>query len=109
MSHSHASNVLSIEFSSGTVPPGCTSPVLSDATAWLLRSFEDLVAAGTSCTDLKAFERDLEEFKTCLGRMVMRQAIEGRDEGAASIERDGVVYRRVAPTPKTVMTLSGAA
>ena len=38
----------------------------------------------------------------------MRQAIEGRDDGAASIERDGVVYRRVALTPKTVMTLSGA-
>ena len=82
--------------------------VAAEAVTRVLALCNEHVGSGEASDDFEATERDVLNVMKDVCCLLLRGIIEGRDDGALRIERDGQVWYRVEDTAKTVMTSLGA-
>ena len=78
--------------------------VAAEAVTRVLALCNEHVGSGEASDDFEATERDVLNVMKDVCCLLLRGIIEGRDDGALRIERDGQVWYRVEDTAKTVMT-----
>ena len=95
-------------FTSSSIVLSDLPDAAAEAVARVLALFDDHVGSGEGPDDFEAAEQDALAAMKEVSCLVLRSVIEGRDDGAPRIEREGQVWYRVEETGKTVMTSLGA-